>query len=159
MGDLNKHEDEWQRRATAAAITAARRIVAGDEAAITPSARVGDLSDIEWGWLICAAIFAWIAAHAEQATKEGRDTELALRAMGNLKPWDAGAIATILPQLADISDMPWAKPVGDWSRDQMTRFLTTALDLARKAILARNVGGLSIIRKPAAEELNDVIPY
>ena len=48
MGDLNKSEDDWQRRATAAAISAARRIVAGDEAAITPSARVGDLSDIEW---------------------------------------------------------------------------------------------------------------
>jgi hypothetical protein len=159
VGKLSEREDQWQAQATCAAITAARRMIAGDEAAINPATRVSDLSDIEWSWLITAAIFAWISTRAEQAASEGADTELAVRAMGQLKPWDAGAIASTLPRLADTPGMPWARPIADWSRDQMTRFLTTAVDLARKATLARDIGGLSIIRKPLNEEIGDSIPF
>ena len=34
---------------------------------------IGRLSDIEWGWLVAAIIFAWIKVRSEQATAEGRN--------------------------------------------------------------------------------------
>jgi hypothetical protein len=49
-------EDEWQRRATAAAITGARGIVqAGGP--IPPGTPIGWLSDVEWGWIVAAVLF------------------------------------------------------------------------------------------------------
>jgi hypothetical protein len=115
-----------------------------------PSATpIGQLSDRDWGWIIAAVLFAWISVRAEQATVEGLDVEPLLRATASgLQPWDAGAVVAILPELADLSDVDWSKPLQDWSRDNMVTFLTTALDLVRKALSARDLSGGSISRKP-----------
>jgi hypothetical protein len=138
MGELSKCEDEWQRRASAAAVAAARRVVKGDAIipAITP---VGRLSDVQWGWLVSAAIFAWIGVRAEQATAEGLDVEQTIRA-GCAEAWDGGAIATILPQLADTPGIEWTKPLAEWPRETMVRFLGASLSLAREAMAARDRG-------------------
>src|SRR6516225_9866873 len=67
-------EDEWQRRATAAAIEAARGVIAPD-GPIPPTTPIGRLSDGEWGWVVAAVLFGWIRVRAEQATAEQLDTE------------------------------------------------------------------------------------
>jgi hypothetical protein len=159
MGELTEREDEWGRRATAAAIAAARRIVLGDQAVVNMNSPAGRLNDIEWGWIVSAAIFAWIATRAEQATVEGLDTEIVIRtATLDPNPWDAGAVATILPKLADVPGIDWSKPLGDRSPQEMISFLTTALGLIRTAIIARDLGGGSATRKSGADKPDDRIP-
>jgi hypothetical protein len=155
MGQLTQSENNWQDRATAAAIAAARRLVCADDP-IRTATPIGRLSDVEWGWVTAAVIFAWIAKRAEQATVEGLDTERTIRLTGyDPDPWDAGAVATILPQLADTAGVDWTTPLADWPREMMVTFLTNALALVRKATIARDFGGGAITRKAA--ELNDAV--
>ena len=80
MNDIARQEDEWQARATAAAIAAAKKIVLGNPS--LKVAQVGRLSDHEWGWIITAAIFGWVQTRCEQATAEGLDQETAVRMTG-----------------------------------------------------------------------------
>lgn len=170
-------DDVWQRRATAAAIAAVRQVIDGD--AIPKATPMGRLTDIELSWLIAAALFAWIRTRAEQATAEGWDTEQTLRMTAlSPQPWDAGAVAHILPQLADLDDLNWSQPVSAWSKDTITRFILAAMNLTSAAMLARDVGGGGIAtnRKPleqiqrvasaeaggplmTPDELNDSIPF
>jgi hypothetical protein len=155
MGEITDRENEWLDRATAAAIAAVRRVVrAGDP--IRMATPIGRLSDVEWGWIVAAVIFAWIAKRAEQATAEGLDTDRVVRMTGyDPDPWDAGAIATILPQLANTPGIDWTKPLGEWPREMMVAFLTSALTLVRKATIARDFGGGTITRNDAG--LNDPV--
>ena len=74
-------EDVWQRRATAAAIEAARKVVKVDSV-IPPGTPIGRLGDVEWGWIVAAILFGWISTRAEQATVESIDTERAIRMSG-----------------------------------------------------------------------------
>ena len=145
MGEITKHENEWQDRATAAAIKAARRIVVGDAAVIPMMTPVGRLSEVQWGWIVAAVLFAWISVRAQQATCEGNDIEKSLRE-GLDNAWDAGAIASTLPALADTPGIDWSKPLADWSHDQMIAFLSNALSLVQQAMAARDQGP-SITRK------------
>jgi hypothetical protein len=150
-------EDDWQRRATAAAIESARKILGGKIPLATP---VGNLSDYELGWIIMTGICAWVAKRAEQASAEGFNlavVEEAIRETGTYPPpWDAGAVATILPDLADVPGFDWSLSLNDWSRDQMVHFLCAAVDLIRQAMAARDAGG-TIIRP--APELNDAVGF
>jgi hypothetical protein len=141
-------DDVWQRRATAAAIVAVREVFRGG--AIPSATQISRLDDIEIGWLFAAALFAWIRTRAEQATSEGWDIEETLRITAfNPQPWDAGAVAQILPQLADLEGVDWSKPLGAWSKDAMTCFLLHAFNLISRAMIARDVGGgIATQRKP-----------
>src|SRR5262249_20725585 len=115
---LSALEDEWQRRATAAAIAGARG--AGQEdGPIPPGTPVGRLSEIEWGWLVAAVVFSFIKTRAEQATSGQLDTERTIRTTAlDPEPWDAGAVAAILPDLASACEhIDWSKPFTDWPRD------------------------------------------
>jgi|SRR6516165_3648492 hypothetical protein len=160
--ELSQRDDEWQRRATAAAVAAARNIVLGDDAVINMNAPVGRLSDTEWGWIVCAAIFAWIRVRADQAAAEELDTELVIRTTGFApNPWDAGAVAAILPALVDVPGVDWSKPLDQWSRETMISSLLAAFNLIRKAVVARSLSSRSITRTPkaGADELNDQLPF
>jgi hypothetical protein len=149
-----KSDNEWQEAATAASIAAARKVVLGDDATINKNTPVGRLSDLEWGWVVSGAIFAWISVHAQQATVEGLDVEQTIRmSMLDPNPWDAGMIRTVLPKLADAPGIDWSKPLADWSRDQMISFLLAAVGLIREATIARDLGGGSITRKSDHPEL------
>ena len=139
MGEITKHENEWQDRATAAAIKAARRIVVGDAAVIPMMTPVGRLSELQWGWIVAAVLFAWIKVRAEQAASEGIDAEQTIRD-GLDGAWDAGAITSTLPALADTPGIDWSKPLADWSHDQMIAFLSNALILVQQAMAARDQG-------------------
>src|SRR5262249_40940106 len=107
-------DSEWQEAATAASITAAHKVVLRDDAGINKNAPVGRLSDLEWGWIVAAVIFAWISTCAQQATEEGRDVEQVIRtSMLDPNPWDAGMVTSILPKLVEIlPDVDWSKPIG-----------------------------------------------
>lgn len=142
-------EDEWQHRATAAAIAAARKIMLGDEAAVNKNAPVGRLNDIEWGWIVSSVLFAWITARAEQAATEELDTEQTIRMTGlDRNPWDAGAVVAILSELANMK-VDWSRSLSDWPKETMVEFLLEALRLIRKGMIARDLGG-GITRRSGA---------
>jgi hypothetical protein len=132
-------DGEWQRKAHAAAVESARKCIGGAVPAATP---VGRLSDYELGWLAAAAICAWISTRAAQASAEGFDLSVAeefIRETGTTpRPWDAGAVETILGDLAAVPDIDWSKSLNEWPKDVMVRFLCAALDLMRQAIAARD---------------------
>jgi hypothetical protein len=160
-------EDDWQRRATDAAIAAARKVVLGDDAAINKNTPVGRLSDVEWGWIVAAILFAWLKSRAEQAATEELDPERAIRMTGlDRNPWDAGAIAAILPELARCRGIDWSKPLSDWPRETMIEFLLETLRLVRRGMIARDLGE-GIARKStiarhantAAGEPDDALPF
>jgi hypothetical protein len=148
---LSAIEDQWQRDATAAAIAAARGVVQMD-GPIPPGTPIGRLSNTEWGWIFSSALFAWISKRAEQATAEQLDTEQLIRLTAHDPcAWDAGAVAAILPELADAcSDLDWSKPLTQWSREHITGFLLKAMPLIRKAILARDLSDKGVSRKSSA---------
>jgi hypothetical protein len=136
---LSALEDEWQRRATAAAIAGARGVVQMD-GPIPPGTPIGRLSDTEWGWITAAILFGWIRTRAEQAAAEQLDTEQTIRLTAlDPEPWDAGAVAAILRELASTSSIDWSQPLATWSRDTMIEFLLTAMRLIRKAQIARDL--------------------
>ena len=143
-------ENDWQQRATAAAIGAVRRIVA-DGNAIPMNTPIGRLSDVEWGWIVAAAIFGWISKRAEQAVAEGLDIETTIRTIGgDMEPWDTGMVASILPELAETAIFDWSKPLESWSREEMIRFLMTGFSLMQRAVVARDIGCRDVV-----EQLND----
>jgi hypothetical protein len=146
---LSAIEDAWLRRATATAIEQARAVVSGG--AVPPNTPVGRLSDVEWGWIVAGVLFGWISTRAEQATNSGVGVEESIRTINlDRDPWDAGAIAAILPELA-ASDVDWNKPLVGFSRDEMITFLADAFSLIRKAMAARDRGiGFVTRRTPAS---------
>jgi len=160
-------EDEWLRRATAAAIAAARDVIKLD-GPIPPGTPVGRLADVELGWVLAAMLFAWVRTRAEQAACEQLDTEQCIRLTGlDPEPWDAGAVAAILPELAGAcAGIDWSQPVTAWPKDVMIEFLLTAMRLIRKAMISRQSGASTIARQANAAaggplmdptELNDEI--
>jgi hypothetical protein len=148
---LTALEDEWQRRATTAAIEAARGVVRMD-GPIPPGTPIGRLSDTEWGWILAAMLFAWISKRAEQAAAEQLDTEQTIRLTAlDPEPWDAGAVAAILPELAGAcSGIDWSQPLTAWPRDTMVEFLLTAMLLIRKATIARDLSDKGVTRQSNA---------
>jgi hypothetical protein len=150
---LSAIEDQWQRDATAAAIAGARGVVQMD-GPIPPGTPIGRLSDIEWGWLVAAVLFAWISKRAEQATSKGLDTEQTIRLTAlDPQPWDAGAVAATLPELADACAgiIDWSRPFTAWSRDQVVEFLLTAMRLIRKAQIARDFSTKGVTQRSRAD--------
>jgi hypothetical protein len=139
-------EDAWLRQATAVAIEKARAVI-NDGAVLPPNTPVGRLSDTELGWIVCAGIFGWISERAAQATANGFETEKCLRTTGmDPDPWDFGAIGTILPELATCEAIDWNKSLAQVSRDEMICFLGVAYTLIGKAMLMRELSGIT--RKP-----------
>jgi hypothetical protein len=149
---LSAIEDALQREATGAAISAARGVVQMD-GPIPPGTPIGRLGDIEWGWIVAAILFGWIRTRAEQATAEGRDTERTVRMTAlDPDPWDAGAVATILPVLAE-HEIDWSLPLCEWPRETMVEFLVKALSLIRKATIARDFSESGVTRKSNASAI------
>jgi hypothetical protein len=151
MGEITRRENEWQDKATMRAIGEARKIAQGSslQLANTP---VGRLSEQQWGWLLSAAIFGWISTRCEQAIAEGMDQEDAVRMIEmSPAPGDVAVIRSILPTLASQVKIDWARPLSDWSKDEMTDFLLQAWLLANNAdhVLADGAGSKILHKKPA----------
>jgi hypothetical protein len=139
-------EDIWQRQATRAAIGEARKIIKGN--VIPPATPIGRLGDVEWGWIVAAVLFGWISTRAEQAIAENIDSELAIRISGlEPNPWDAGVVASILPELAEIQGADWSLPLGQWPREAIIDFLLAATRLIRQAEIARDLNDHGVTRQ------------
>ena len=149
---LSAIEDQWQRDATAAAIAGARGVIQLG-GPIPPGAPVGRLSDIEWGWVVAAVLFAWISKRAEQAISKQRDTERTIRLTAlDPTPWDAGAVAAILPELVDAcAGLDWGKPLAQWSREHIIEFLLKAMPLIHKTQIARDLSAKGVTRRSRAD--------
>lgn len=146
-------EADWGQRATQSAIDAAKGVVSGD--GINSRASVGSLSDIEWGWIVAAAIFGWIKIKAQQAVEEGTSAEAPIRTMTHRDPapWEAGAVETILPALGNIEGLDWTKPVGDWSKDQIVSFAWQIHRLTDSALAARDEGAQDKIVQKLSQQV------
>jgi hypothetical protein len=140
MTAIAADRDEWMRRATDATIAAAKDLIA-DDGPIRPGVPVGRLTGPEWGWICSTVVWAWIAARAEQAATEGRDSERVVRSSGFVPdPWTTGAIVSVLPELFEACpDLGWSTPIGAWSKDEVTEFLTQAFGLVQRALAARDL--------------------
>ena len=159
MGELSQREDEWQRKATAAAIAGARKIALGNGSLMTTP--VGRLSDDQWGWIVTAAIFGWIETRVEQAIAEGLDQEQTVRLTRlSPSPCDVAVVGSILSTLADTTGIDWTQPLAAWSKDTMSGFLLTAWNLIRKAEIARDHGPGGILQKSTVREVvADEVPF
>jgi hypothetical protein len=152
-----KTDDDWQREATLSAIAAARSVITGD--GINQRAMIGSLSELEWGWIVAAAVFEWIKKRAEQATAEGSDMETTIRTMRGRdpEPWEAGAVASILPALGNIPDLDWSRPIGEWHKDKITSFAWQIYKLTDAALAARDEGATDkIVKFNRAEQEREV---
>src|SRR6516162_6798690 len=129
---------------------------------IPPGTPIGRLSDTELGWILSAALFAWISKRAEQAAAENLDTERTIRMTAlDPQPWDAGAVAAILGELVDAcAGLDWSKPLAQWPREAMI-----ARDLSDKGV-TRQSSASTIARQANAaaggplmtpDEFNDEI--
>jgi hypothetical protein len=159
VGELTKKEDAWQAKATDAAIAGARKI-ALNTTGLPPMTPVGRLNDLQWGWIVTAAIFGWIQTRCEQAIEEGLDQEEAVRLTGlNPSPCDVAVVRSILPMLAEKAAIDWSQPLEAWSKDTMVNFLLLARRLIGAAEIARDQGAGKILRKSELAELNNPIPF
>jgi hypothetical protein len=96
---------------------------------------VEKLTDEQWGWIIAAAIFAWLQARCQHAMAEGLAAEELILHM-DPPPRESAAVLAVLPKLSEFP-IDWTRPLMDWSRDEMTAFLQAALrliDAARGAL-------------------------
>ena len=130
MGKLSEQQDAWQAQATADAVADARAIAQSEKGlANTPTGR---LSDSQWGWIISAAIFAWIKTRYRQAIAEGLASEAHVTQM-EPSPRDGAIVQSILPMLADQAKVDWSKPLAGWTKQEMAGFVEQVLLLIDKA--------------------------
>jgi hypothetical protein len=156
MGALTQQENQWLDKATAAAVAGARKI-----AASRAQVHVGRLSDHEWSMIVSGGIFGWIEVRVQQAIAEGIDQERAVRLTDfSPDPCDVAVVASILPTLADKTEIDWSLSLSTWSKDQMTNFLMLAWQLMRDAEHARDHGPGQILRKAEFNEATgDPLPF
>jgi len=158
---LAQKDDEWQAKATAAAVAGARKIVALNGGSFPATVLLGKLSDQQWGWIVAAAIFGWVETRCRQAIAEGLDQEAAVRLTGlNPSPGDVAAVTSILPMLADKAGIDWELPLSAWSKNDMTNFLLMATRLIDAAADACDSGKILRQTQPEFnEKTGDPIPF
>lgn len=146
-------EADWDRKATQSAIAAAKNVCT-EKSGINSRSAIGSLNDIEWGWIAAASVFGWIKTKAQQAVEEGCGYDAAIRAMAHRDPapWESGAVETILPKLGDLENVDWAKPVGEWSKDQIISFSWQIYRLTNAALAARDDGAVDKITRTLASQ-------
>jgi hypothetical protein len=154
MGKISQHEDDWQAKATAAAIAEVRKAIGEFGPAMhTPLSK---LSDLQLGWLIAPALFAWVTKRCEQAIAGGIDREDAVRMLeAEPSPGEVAAARSILPDLCDQAKVDWSQPLSAWTRETMTDFVLLAWKLLSRAEVARDAGP-GIIQKSS---LQDELPF
>jgi hypothetical protein len=136
---LDAIEDEWSRKATQAAIEAARSVTT--DASMNGRAPISSISDVQWGWIVCAAIFAWIKTKAQQAVQEGVGYDTPIRFMpGTMQPWEAGAVEAILPSLGGLPGVDWNKPLADFDKGEMVSLAWNISSLVAHSLVAQAQG-------------------
>ena len=104
MGEITDKENDWLAKATEAAIAGARK-VALNSTSLPMKTPVGRLSDVQWGWIVTGAIFAWVRTRVEQGDRRrprsgaGRAHYRALA----IAAVTSRVVRSILPTLADTA--------------------------------------------------------
>ena len=109
---------------------------------------VGRLSDVRVGLDRRRRSYSVGSRRAEQATSEGLDAEQTIRA-GRARAWDAGAVAAILPELADSRASIGRSRSPSWPRETMVHFSRRLARLGAQGHRARP-------RRPAITRRSDV---
>lgn len=147
-------ETDWEAKATQSAIDAAREVIGAN--GINGRAMISSLSELEWGWICAASIFAWIKTKSEQATIDGIGYDIPIRTMTHREPapWEAGAVSTILPALGELQGVDWSKPIGEWSKDAIVSFAWQIHKLTDAALASRDEGASDkIVQKLSRAEM------
>jgi hypothetical protein len=81
-----------------------------------------------------------VRTRSEQASVEGWNYERAAHATGfEPDPWLEGAVASILPKLAETCpDLDYGKAIGEWEKGDVVAFLIAAFGLIRLVLAARD---------------------
>jgi hypothetical protein len=142
---LSDIEADWDRKSHSAAVDAAKAVI---NDGINGRSMISSLSDIEWGWIAAACMFAWIKTKAQQAVAEGRGYDETIRSMPHRspEPWEAGAVETILPLLGEL-ELPWDMPVAEWPKDTITSFAWQIHRMVDSALAARDQGATDKITR------------
>jgi hypothetical protein len=140
ISKISAEQDDWMRRATDASVAAAMDMI-GRDGPIRPGVATGALTKHEWGRIVSSVVWGWIATRAEQAATEGWNEEHAIRTTGlTPDPCLVGAVRSTLPKLFEVlPDLDYSQPIGSWSKDTITEFLTIAFTLCTRAVAARGV--------------------
>ena len=136
---ISADRDKWTKQAFGAGLAAAKDLI-GDGGPIRPGVPVGRLTESEWGWIVSAVVSAWVRTRSKQASVEGWSCERAAHATKlEPDPWLEGAVASILPRLAEAcSGFDWDKPVGEWDKGDVVAFLIAGFNLIQHALAARD---------------------
>lgn len=135
---VDQIEDEWSKKATLEAIAAARDVISSGS--INGRTMISSVSEVEWGWIVCAAIAGWIKTKARQAVAEGVGYDNPIRFMpGDMQPWEAGAVEAVLPALGELR-FDWSKPIGDWSKDEIVSFAWKMSSMIAQSLVAQARG-------------------
>jgi hypothetical protein len=136
MGKLKSKINDPQREAAyEAAINAARAIVREERNFLSPHARLATLSQFEWRRLAEYIVSGWIVERSKQLHADRILDEESFLAEGSTpEPFELGRLASILPALGrmvennELTD----KPIGEWSRDEILRFVWEASDMVAR---------------------------
>jgi hypothetical protein len=156
LAAISADRDRWTKHAFDACVAAARDLIA-DAGPIRPGVPIGRLTTNEWGWITSTTVSTWVKTRSEQAGVEGWNYERAAHTtMLEPDPWVEGAIAAILPELAEACpNFDWGKAVGEWEKSDVVALLFTAFNLIQHALAARDAAE----NPPGAGGANpDVVP-
>jgi hypothetical protein len=117
------------------AVEMAKTAIGSERGYVSPTARVGTLSDFEWEKLVMGAVSGWIAERSRQVGARFLDEEYMLATGEVPAAYDLGLAALLLPGLGDlIEGMSLAdKPIGEWSRNEICLFVWTAAEMLQSA--------------------------
>jgi hypothetical protein len=136
MGKLKKEIDDSHRDAAyLAAINAARSIVREERNFLSPHARLGTLSQLEWRRLAEHLVSGWIIERSKQLHADRILDEESFLAEGSTpEPFELGRLASILPALGHMVENNGLteRPIGAWSRDEILRFVWEASDMVAR---------------------------
>jgi hypothetical protein len=136
---------DWDVRATKSAIAAMKALIS--EEVMRRGTLVERISDVQWGWIAVAAIFAWIKTKSLQAVAEGGDLDAVVRTMQyDPSPWEIGAVEAILPTLARLESFEWSKPLGEWSEEQVVQLSWHIHRLVNASFSIRDKEGQVLLR-------------
>ena len=134
---FERREYEWQGRAIAAAFAAVQKLIKSgklSDGVFPPSTPIGYLDDTDWDKIIAAAVFAWFSVRSELAFTEKFGAADMLTGLAP-DPKEFGLVLAVLPQLAEMPGVDWAKPLGEWPREDVARFLLAGHQLIKSVAL------------------------
>ncbi len=140
MANLEQIRPDEKASCIAFSIELAKSAIGQERGFVSPSARLGTLSDWEWEKVVMGAMSGWIAERSRQVTSDRLFDEGVFLATGEVpEPYELGLAANVLPGLGDLIERLGLtdKPIGAWSRDEVCLFVWTCADMLNNA-RARN---------------------